>query len=259
MAAVGAAFEQGIAFDESALAELKASFSGAHRAGRRRVRAGPAGLQRHDRQVSPSDRPLCGCRRRDRRRELRPRQRSAAGRARAAATTAAGLGVCDDGIVLDLSLMNGIRVDPDARTIRAEGGCTQGAVNHAGGRLRPGGAGRSRIHDRHRRPDPGRRPRLSRPEVRPGHRQPSGGGRRAGRRPARHRLGPAERGPLLGPPRRRRQLRRRHQLPVPGPARRRGHRRPDALGLRADRRDDALVSTSSCRRPRRTCTASSPS
>jgi hypothetical protein len=45
----------------------------------------------------------------------------------------AGLAVCDDGIVLDLSLMNGIRVDPDARTIRAEGGCTQGAVNHAGG------------------------------------------------------------------------------------------------------------------------------
>ncbi len=44
----------------------------------------------------------------------------------------AGLGVCDDGVVLDLSLMNGIRVDPNARTIRAEGGCTQGAVNHAG-------------------------------------------------------------------------------------------------------------------------------
>ncbi len=44
----------------------------------------------------------------------------------------AGFGVCDDGLVLDLSLMNGIRVDPDARTIRAEGGCTQGAVNHAG-------------------------------------------------------------------------------------------------------------------------------
>jgi len=45
----------------------------------------------------------------------------------------AGFGVCDDGVVLDLSLMNGIRVDPNAQTIRAEGGCTQGAVNHAGG------------------------------------------------------------------------------------------------------------------------------
>jgi FAD/FMN-containing dehydrogenase len=44
----------------------------------------------------------------------------------------AGFGVCDDGIVLDLSLMNGIRVDPDARTLRAEGGCTLRAVSHAG-------------------------------------------------------------------------------------------------------------------------------
>jgi FAD/FMN-containing dehydrogenase len=44
----------------------------------------------------------------------------------------AGLGVCDDGLVLDLALMNGIRVDPDAPTIRAEGGSTRGAVNHAG-------------------------------------------------------------------------------------------------------------------------------
>jgi FAD/FMN-containing dehydrogenase len=33
----------------------------------------------------------------------------------------AGLGGCDGGLVLDLSLMNGVRVDPDARTIRAEG------------------------------------------------------------------------------------------------------------------------------------------
>jgi FAD/FMN-containing dehydrogenase len=44
----------------------------------------------------------------------------------------AGLGVCGAGLVLDLSLMNGIRVDAEARTIRAEGGSTQGAVNHAG-------------------------------------------------------------------------------------------------------------------------------
>ena len=42
-----------------------------------------------------------------------------------------GLGVCDDGLVLDLSLMKGIRVDPAARTVRVEGGCTWGAVDHA--------------------------------------------------------------------------------------------------------------------------------
>lgn len=42
-----------------------------------------------------------------------------------------GLGVCDGGLVLDLSLMNGVRVDPTARTVRAEGGATWGKVDHA--------------------------------------------------------------------------------------------------------------------------------
>src|SRR5262249_60710823 len=42
-----------------------------------------------------------------------------------------GLGSCDDGLVIDLSLMKGIRVDPSNRTVRAEAGCTQGDVDHA--------------------------------------------------------------------------------------------------------------------------------
>ena len=42
-----------------------------------------------------------------------------------------GLGTCDDGLVIDLSPMKGIRVDPAARTVRAEGGCTWGDVDHA--------------------------------------------------------------------------------------------------------------------------------
>lgn len=42
-----------------------------------------------------------------------------------------GLGVCDDGLVLDLAHMNGIRVDPVARTARVEGGCTLGDLHHA--------------------------------------------------------------------------------------------------------------------------------
>ncbi len=42
-----------------------------------------------------------------------------------------GLGTCDDGIVIDLAPMKGIVVDPDARTVRAEGGCLWGAVDHA--------------------------------------------------------------------------------------------------------------------------------
>ena len=42
-----------------------------------------------------------------------------------------GLGTCDDGLVIDLSGMKGIRVDPSACTVRVEGGCTWGEVDHA--------------------------------------------------------------------------------------------------------------------------------
>ena len=42
-----------------------------------------------------------------------------------------GFGTCDDGIVLDLCRMRGIRVDPGRRTVRAEGGCTWGDLDHA--------------------------------------------------------------------------------------------------------------------------------
>ncbi len=44
---------------------------------------------------------------------------------------AGGLGVCDDGLVIDLSLMKYTRVDPVARTVVAGGGCTWGDVDHA--------------------------------------------------------------------------------------------------------------------------------
>ncbi len=43
----------------------------------------------------------------------------------------AGFGTVDDGLVLDLSRMRGIRVDPQQRTVRAEGGCTWADLNHA--------------------------------------------------------------------------------------------------------------------------------
>ena len=42
-----------------------------------------------------------------------------------------GLGSCDDGLVIDLSPMKGVRVDPVARTVRVEPGCTSGDVDHA--------------------------------------------------------------------------------------------------------------------------------
>jgi FAD/FMN-containing dehydrogenase len=44
---------------------------------------------------------------------------------------AAGLGVCDGGLVVDLSRFRGIDVDPMARTARVGGGCTWGEVDRA--------------------------------------------------------------------------------------------------------------------------------
>ena len=43
----------------------------------------------------------------------------------------AGFGTNEDGLVIDLSRMKGIRVDPDKRTVRAEGGATWGDLDHA--------------------------------------------------------------------------------------------------------------------------------
>ena len=42
-----------------------------------------------------------------------------------------GLGSCNDGLVVDLSMMKSVRVDPATRTVRVEGGCTSGDVDHA--------------------------------------------------------------------------------------------------------------------------------
>ena len=42
-----------------------------------------------------------------------------------------GLGTCDDGLVIDLGAMKGVRVDPTNRTARVEGGATWGDVDHA--------------------------------------------------------------------------------------------------------------------------------
>lgn len=44
---------------------------------------------------------------------------------------AGGLGVCDDGLVIDLARINYVRVDPAAKTVRVGGGCTWAAVDHA--------------------------------------------------------------------------------------------------------------------------------
>ena len=43
----------------------------------------------------------------------------------------AGLGTVDGGVVLDLSPMKGVQVNPEARTVRVDGGCTWSEVDHA--------------------------------------------------------------------------------------------------------------------------------
>jgi FAD/FMN-containing dehydrogenase len=44
---------------------------------------------------------------------------------------AAGLGVCDDGMVIDLAPIRYVHVDPAARTVRVGGGCRWSDVDHA--------------------------------------------------------------------------------------------------------------------------------
>ena len=50
---------------------------------------------------------------------------------RGGAHSVPGFGTNDDGVVIDLSKMRGLRVDPLARTVRAEGGATWGDLFHA--------------------------------------------------------------------------------------------------------------------------------
>ena len=42
-----------------------------------------------------------------------------------------GLGSVDDGLVIDLSMMKGVRVDPATKTVRVAAGCLTGEVDHA--------------------------------------------------------------------------------------------------------------------------------
>src|SRR3954462_14263664 len=44
---------------------------------------------------------------------------------------AAGLGVCDDGMVIDLAPINYVRVDPATRTVLVGAGCKWSDVDHA--------------------------------------------------------------------------------------------------------------------------------
>ena len=58
----------------------------------------------------------------------------------------AGTALCDGGLMIDMSLRRGVRVDPDRRIVRAEGGATWGDVDHESQPLgRPSRAASCRI------------------------------------------------------------------------------------------------------------------
>ena len=151
-----------------------------------------------------------------------------------------GLSTCDDGIVIDLSRMNGARVDAAERTAWVNGGallgeldreaqavglvCPVGVVSHTGVAGLTLGGGMGRLQRKHGYTIDNL---LGVELVTADGRQV-----RAERR--------GERGPLLGAPRGRRQLRDRDSFPLPSaPARLAGHARdarpPDRAGRRARR------------------------
>jgi FAD binding domain len=91
-----------------------------------------------------------------------------------------GHAVCDDGIMLDLSQLKRIDVDPEARVVRAQAGVNWGELDAA-----TQAHGRSHHDDGHRGPHARRRQRLARANVRFHGAQPARGrgghGRRAHR------------------------------------------------------------------------------
>ena len=99
----------------------------------------------------------------------------------------AGHATVDDGLVIDLSPMNQIEVDPDSAARHArQGGATWGEVDPPPSSTAwPPPA--ARLRHRHRRPDPGRRLRLAAQQVRPDLRQPARRRGRHRRRPRPHR------------------------------------------------------------------------
>ena len=139
----------------------------------------------------------------------------------------AGYGVADDAVVVDLSAMKGLHIDPDRRLAWA-GPASPPASTVRRGRPRPGDALRRHELGRSRWDHARRRHRLARAEARTGHRQPRVGRDRPRRRLRRHRERVGAPGPVLGRPRRRRQLRDRHPLPVPPPP---GRPRPGRRAL----------------------------
>ena len=87
----------------------------------------------------------------------------------------AGLGTCDDGVVIDLSPLEDLEVDPQARTVRVGGGCTWGEVDRATNEHGLATPERDHLDDRRRRSHPRWRLGPPDPQVRARDRQPARG------------------------------------------------------------------------------------
>ena len=138
----------------------------------------------------------------------------------------AGTAVVDDGIVVDLSAMRGVRVEEDRRTVHVQGGATWARRRRRDRAARACRAGRRRFGDRRRGARAERRRLAPAPPRRDDDRQPGRLPRSSSRRAARaceRRRAPR---PLLGASRRRRQLRRRHRVRAPPAGARAGGVRP---------------------------------
>ena len=183
----------------------------------RRLRRGPARLERQRRPPAGAHRPLPRRRRRAAALDF-ARESGLALSVRGGGHSAPGYGTNDGGLVIDLSPMKGIHVDPVARTARAAGRRAVARARPRDAGVRPRHHRRHRLQHRHRRPDAGRRARLADGQARAHRRQPALRRRRDRRRRQFHTVDARrEPRPVLGAAGRRRQLRHRHVLRVPAP------------------------------------------
>jgi hypothetical protein len=99
----------------------------------------------------------------------------------------AGRATTEGGLMIDLSLMKGIHVDPTARTARAQGGCHLGRVQSRNSTPRPRHHRGRCLLDGHCGVNARRRARLAHGQARARPRQPLVRGGGTGRRQGRHR------------------------------------------------------------------------
>ncbi len=140
-----------------------------------------------------------------------------------------GAAVPENGLMINLSALDAVTVDPQTRRARVGGGAEPGPAGRGDPGARPGRAGRDGQPHRGRRADAGRRLRLAHPAARADHRQPGVLRGRAGRRPVRAGQRDRAPGPVLGAARRRRQLRGGHRVRVPAARGRADHPARDAV------------------------------